>query len=146
MESYIAMTAWKPLYKALEEENMRSLFFDIEMPLVFVLYEMQAEGIRVDSAALKEYGTMLGEKIAVLEQEIYADAGETFNINSPKQLGVILFEKMGMPNGKKTKSGYSTAADILENTGLPSDDKVEIHLCRRAGWLHSGGWQNPRHV
>ena len=65
MESYIAMTAWKPLYKALEEENMRSLFFDIEMPLVFVLYEMQAEGIRVDSAALKEYGTMLGEKIAV---------------------------------------------------------------------------------
>ena len=67
MESYIAMTAWKPLYKALEEENMRSLFFDIEMPLVFVLYEMQAEGIRVDSAALKEYGTMLGEKIAVLE-------------------------------------------------------------------------------
>ena len=103
MESYIAMTAWKPLYKALEEENMRSLFFDIEMPLVFVLYEMQAEGIRVDSAALKEYGTMLGEKIAVLEQEIYADAGETFNINSPKQLGVILFEKMGMPNGKKTK-------------------------------------------
>lgn len=114
MESYIAMTAWKPLYKALEEENMRSLFFDIEMPLVFVLYEMQAEGIRVDSAALKEYGTMLGEKIAVLEQEIYADAGETFNINSPKQLGVILFEKMGMPNGKKTKSGYSTAADILE--------------------------------
>lgn len=114
MESYIAMTAWKPLYKALEEENMRSLFFDIEMPLVFVLYEMQAEGIRVDSAALKEYGTMLGEKIEVLEQEIYADAGETFNINSPKQLGVILFEKMGMPNGKKTKSGYSTAADILE--------------------------------
>ena len=81
MESYIAMAAWKPLYKALEEENMRSLFFDIEMPLVFVLYEMQAEGIRVDSAALKEYGTMLGEKIAVLEQEIYADAGETFNIN-----------------------------------------------------------------
>ena len=68
MESYIAMTAWKPLYKALEEENMRSLFFDIEMPLVFVLYEMQAEGIRVDSAALKEYGTMLGEKIAVLSR------------------------------------------------------------------------------
>ena len=114
MESYIAMTAWKPLYKALEEENMRSLFFDIEMPLVFVLYEMQAEGIRVDSAALKEYGTMLGEKIAVLEQEIYADAGETFNINSPKQLGVILFEKLQMPNGKKTKTGYSTAADVLE--------------------------------
>ena len=165
MESYIAMTAWKPLYKALEEENMRSLFFDIEMPLVFVLYEMQAEGIRVDSAALKEYGTMLGEKIEVLEQEIYADAGETFNINSPKQLGVILFEKMGMPNGKKTKSGYSIqilpcwihggrysgkagtgVSGGSENTGLPSDDKVEIHLCRRAGWLHSGGWQNPRHV
>lgn len=104
MESYIAMTAWKPLYKALEEENMRSLFFDIEMPLVFVLYEMQAEGIRVDSAALKEYGTMLGEKIAVLEQEIYADAGETFNINSPKQLGVILFEKWACQTERKPKA------------------------------------------
>lgn len=104
MESYIAMAAWKPLYKALEEENMRSLFFDIEMPLVFVLYEMQAEGIRVDSAALKEYGTMLGEKIAVLEQEIYADAGETFNINSPKQLGVILFEKMACQTERKPKA------------------------------------------
>lgn len=114
LESYIARTAWESVKSRLSEQEMLALFLDMEMPLVFVLYEMQAEGIRVDSAALKEYGTMLGEKIAVLEQEIYTEAGEMFNINSPKQLGVILFEKMGMPNGKKTKSGYSTAADVLE--------------------------------
>lgn len=114
MESYISLLAYNPIQLQLEQQDMMSLFTDIEMPLVFVLYEMQAEGIRVDSTALKEYGTMLGEKIKVLEQEIYEEAGETFNINSPKQLGVILFEKMGMPNGKKTKSGFSTAADVLE--------------------------------
>lgn len=114
MQSYVNYMAWQPVKTQLEQQDMASLFNDIEMPLIFVLYEMQKEGIRVDSTALKEYGTMLGERIAVLEQDIYKEAGETFNINSPKQLGVILFEKMGMPNGKKTKSGYSTAADVLE--------------------------------
>ena len=84
------------------------------MPLVFVLYDMQRFGIRVDKNELDDYSKVLTEKINVLEKEIYELAGEEFNINSPKQLGVILFEKMGMPNGKKTKSGYSTAADILD--------------------------------
>ena len=75
---------------------------------------MQRFGIRVDKNELDDYSKVLTEKINVLEKEIYELAGEEFNINSPKQLGVILFEKMGMPNGKKTKSGYSTAADILD--------------------------------
>ena len=84
------------------------------MPLVFVLYDMQKFGIKVDKQALSDYSKVLVEKINVLEKEIYEAAGEEFNINSPKQLGVILFEKLGMPNAKKTKSGYSTAADILD--------------------------------
>ena len=93
---------------------MYELFETIEMPLIFVLFEMQQQGISVDKQALIDYSKILGSKISVLEKEIYEAAGEEFNINSPKQLGVILFEKLGMPNGKKTKSGYSTAADVLE--------------------------------
>lgn len=93
---------------------MYELFETIEMPLIFVLFEMQQQGISVDKQALIDYSKVLGSKISVLEKEIYEAAGEEFNINSPKQLGVILFEKLGMPNGKKTKSGYSTAADVLE--------------------------------
>ena len=93
---------------------MYKLFETIEMPLIFVLFDMQQQGISVDKKALVDYSKVLGTKILVLEKEIYEAAGEEFNINSPKQLGVILFEKLGMPNGKKTKSGYSTAADVLE--------------------------------
>jgi len=101
---------------------MYELFETIEMPLIFVLFEMQQQGISVDKQALIDYSKVLGSKISVLEKEIYEAAGEEFNINSPKQLGVILFEKLGMPNGKKTKSGYSTAADVLEK--LASDYPV----------------------
>ena len=114
LESYINLTVWDKLNDILENEKMSDLFNDIEMPLLFVLYAMEAEGIQVDREGLAEYGEVLAGKIAVLEQEIYKEAGEEFNINSPKQLGVILFEKLGMPNGKKTKSGYSTAAGVLE--------------------------------
>ena len=114
LESYINLTVWDKLNDILEQEKMSDLFNDIEMPLLFVLYAMEAEGIQVDREGLAEYGEVLAGKIAVLEQEIYKEAGEEFNINSPKQLGVILFEKLGMPNGKKTKSGYSTAAGVLE--------------------------------
>lgn len=114
LTSYICLLAWKKVLEKLENESMKDLFFDIEMPLLFVLYSMEKEGVRVDKDSLAKYGAMLGERIDVIEQEIYSEAGEKFNINSPKQLGVILFEKMNMPNGKKTKSGYSTAADVLE--------------------------------
>ena len=84
------------------------------MPLVFTLYDMEQNGVKVAAEALHIYGEQLGQKIVDLEKDIYELTGETFNINSPKQLGVILFEKLGLPHGKKTKTGYSTSADILD--------------------------------
>ena len=93
---------------------MDKLFREIEMPLVFVLSDMERQGISIDADALKEYGEKLSVSIIELEQKIYEEAGEQFNINSPKQLGVILFEKMQLPNGKKTKTGFSTSAEVLE--------------------------------
>ena len=113
-KAYVNYRCAQSVIDVLISEDMYSLYNDIEMPLVFVLYDMQRFGIRVDKNELDDYSKVLTEKINVLEKEIYELAGEEFNINSPKQLGVILFEKMGMPNGKKTKSGYSTAADILD--------------------------------
>ena len=112
--AYVSFFSADLILKELENENMTELFANIEMPLVFVLYDMQKEGVRVDKEGLKSYGEVLGNRIQVLEKEIYDEAGEEFNINSPKQLGVILFEKMNMPYKKKTKSGYSTAADVLD--------------------------------
>ena len=93
---------------------MLSLFNEIEMPLTAILYEMEKEGVLVNRDALKEYGDALTGRIEELESQIIKAAGEEFNINSPKQLGEVLFEKMGLSGGKKTKSGYSTAADVLE--------------------------------
>ena len=113
-EAYTAFEAAGVLEKKLEACGMVKLFAEIEMPLLFVLYDMEREGVKVEGEALKIYGEQLGGRIVELEKEIYGLAGETFNINSPKQLGVVLFEHMGLKNGKKTKSGYSTAADVLE--------------------------------
>lgn len=114
-QSYVALHSMPMMLERLHEEEMERLFEEIEMPLVYTLAGMEKEGIRADAGILKEYAQELGEKIQELEQEIYAEAGENFNINSPKQLGNILFEKLQLPGSKKTKSGYSTAADILEN-------------------------------
>ena len=114
---YEAYTGWKAapiLQEQLKENNMWKLFVDVEMPLVETLYDMEQRGVRVEADELKAYGEKLGVRIHELEQEIYEEAGEIFNINSPKQLGVILFEKMGLQGGRKTKTGYSTAADVLE--------------------------------
>ncbi len=114
---YEAYTGWKAapiLQEQLKENNMWKLFVDVEMPLVETLYDMEQCGVRVEADELKAYGEKLGVRIHELEQEIYEEAGEIFNINSPKQLGVILFEKMGLQGGRKTKTGYSTAADVLE--------------------------------
>ena len=113
-EAYIAWKSYPVLLEALQQHEMEMLFNEIEMPLVFVLADMEREGIGIDADALKEYGTQLAGSITEYEQKIYKEAGEEFNINSPKQLGVILFEKMQLPNGKKTKTGYSTAADVLD--------------------------------
>lgn len=113
-EAYTAYAAVEPLQRKMEDSLMGHLFRDIEMPLVFTLYDMEQNGVRVEAEALKYYGDQLGIRIVELEKEIYEAAGEKFNINSPKQLGIILFEKLGLKGGKKTKTGYSTAADVLD--------------------------------
>ncbi|MBR6382906.1 MAG: DNA polymerase I [Lachnospiraceae bacterium] len=98
----------------LNETEQYKLYTDIEIPLSLVLFEMEKTGILVDRAGLKKYEEDLTVSIDALEKKIYEEAGEEFNILSPKQLGVILFEKMNMPSSKKTKTGYSTSADVLE--------------------------------
>lgn len=108
--------------KQLLDTGMAELFRDIEMPLVYSLYSMEREGILVKGDELASYGKKLSEKLCVLEKEIYELTGEEFNINSPKQLGEILFGKLKLSGSKKTKSGYSTAADVLEK--LASDYPV----------------------
>ena len=118
---YMAYIPWKTRDRLLEELNntgMQTLYDTIELPLVYTLSDMEKEGVHVDAEELKRYGGELAAQIAVLEKEIYEGAGETFNINSPKQLGHILFEKLEMPYGKKTKTGYSTAADVLEKLAV----------------------------
>ncbi len=114
---HAALTTLKKLpelLNKLDEMEMRSLFDEIEMPLVFTLFDMEQEGMRVNAEELKAYGEALVDKISALEKSIHEAAGEEFNINSPKQLGVILFEKLGMKGGKKTKTGYSTSAEVLD--------------------------------
>lgn len=103
---------------ALKAQNMYELFKEIEMPLIVVLNEMEINGILVKEKELEDYGNKLSENIAALEKEIKETAGFEFNINSPKQLGEVLFEKMQLKGGKKTKTGYSTAADILEKLAV----------------------------
>ena len=112
--AYTAYATREPIENALKETEMWNVYRKIELPLIFTLDSMEKWGIRVKGEELKAYGEKLQVRIAELEKLIYEQAGEEFNINSPKQLGVILFEKMGIPGGRKTKTGYSTAADILE--------------------------------
>lgn len=117
-EVYIAWKSMPVLSEELKTKGMLSLYREIEMPVAFVLYDMEKEGIAIDREALKKYGEDLSVSIAELEKRIYEAAGEEFNINSPKQLGVILFEKLQMPNSKKTKTGYSTSAEVLEKLAV----------------------------
>jgi len=112
-ETSIPYLAWDKIHERLNEMEMYQLYTEIELPTVYVLEHMEKEGIRVDGDALKEYGEMLGEKIAALEEAIYQEAGTHFNINSPKQLGEVLFETLKLPGAKKTKTGYSTNVDVL---------------------------------
>ncbi len=125
-EAYTAYASQAILLDKLQETQMDKLFFDIEMPLVFTLYDMEQNGVKVEAPALKVYGEQLGEKILEVEKQIYEMTGEEFNINSPKQLGEILFEKMELPHGKKTKTGYSTSADVLEK--LAVDYPIVSHI------------------
>lgn len=113
-EAYVSWKSWHVLEDALKEHGMTELMENMEMPLVFVLSDMEKEGICIDADSLKEYGEKLSVSIAETEKKIYDQAGKKFNINSPKQLGTVLFEDLKLPNAKKTKTGYSTAADVLD--------------------------------
>lgn len=126
MQSLALYLSYEPLKSRLSEENMLSLYEKIEMPLTYVLYDMEKEGVLVEGDALKEYSRELGVKIEELENRIYEQVGGEFNINSPKQLGEILFEKMGLKGGKKTKTGYSTAADVLEKLAVDNPVVADV--------------------
>jgi len=113
-EAYVLGHAGEILAASLAQNGMEKLFRELEMPLTYVLYDMEREGILVKPEELKAYGAALTGRISELEEKIHEAAGEDFNINSPKQLGEILFERLKLPGGKKTKTGYSTAAEVLE--------------------------------
>ncbi len=112
--SYVAYAASGKVRDELERVGARELYEEIELPLIYSLHCMEQAGIMVRREELEEYGKRLKVRIDQVEQEIYRQVGEEFNINSPKQLGTILFDKLQLPHGKKTKTGYSTSADILE--------------------------------
>lgn len=122
VEAAIGYLAYSFIIEKLTKASMLALFQTIEMPLIYTLYDMEQRGIGVNKDALREYGAKLAESIKVLELKIYQMVGEEFNINSPKQLGVILFDKLKLPYGKKTKTGYSTSAEVLEK--LKIEDPV----------------------
>ena len=103
------------LSEKLKEMELEKLFYDIEMPLCFVLAEMEHEGFLVDRTALEEFGGKLSERIAETERQVHELAGESFNLNSPKQLGEVLFDKLMLPAPKKTKTGYSTNIEVLDH-------------------------------
>ncbi len=143
MLSYLCETArsgylaYPELKKKLAETGMEKLFREIEMPLSYVLCDMEEAGIRIRPEELRVYADTLAEQIAVLEKKIYEQAGETFNINSPKQLGEILFGKMQLQGGKKTKTGYSTAADVLEKLAADHPIVADILQYRALAKLKS---------
>lgn len=110
----IIRKAYPKVMAEIDDKGLRQLYTDIELPLLYVLYRIEVRGVQVDGEQLKAYGDRLKVQIDVLETSIHDMAGETFNIASPKQLGIVLFEKLELPFAKKTKTGYSTAADILE--------------------------------
>ncbi len=112
------LSIYEPCRRKLEENGVTKLYDTIEGPLVKVLAAMEKAGIATDQVRWQEVKETMAKEERLLVKDIYTEAGEAFNINSPKQLGHILFEKMGLPSGKKTKTGYSTAADVLENLAL----------------------------
>ncbi len=132
-----AVMSAKNMKNKLREDGMLSLYENIELPLVYTLFFMESEGIKLNKDELTKFGKSLSLQIEKLENEIYSEAGEKFNINSPKQLGVILFEKMGLKGAKKTKSGYSTAADVLEKLSYESPIVEKILTYRQLSKLKS---------
>ncbi|WP_342559716.1 DNA polymerase I [Psychrobacillus sp. FSL W7-1457] len=135
-----ALALWhlKPiLEKKLKENEQFKLYKELELPLASILGTMESDGVKVDKQVLVEMGHDLEIKLKQIEGDIHALAGEEFNINSPKQLGVILFEKLGLPPIKKTKTGYSTAADVLEKLASEHEIIEQILMYRQLGKLNS---------
>ncbi|RKD23791.1 DNA polymerase I [Ammoniphilus oxalaticus] len=125
------------LSEQLQEADMSALFHDLEMPLASVLAEMEYTGINVDLQQLKGMGQQLEGQLSDLTNEIHQQAGQQFNINSPKQLGEILFDKLGLPVIKKTKTGYSTNADVLDKLQGQHEIIPQILHYRQLGKLYS---------
>ena len=128
--AYGVFSLFSVFSEKLEKENMQSLYRDIELPLTEVLYDMEVSGVKVDFAASARFETLYRTEIAKATAEIYEQAGEEFNINSPVQLGKILFEKLGLPSSKKSKRGYSTSVEVLNK--LKDDHKIvrDVLRCR----------------
>ena len=114
MKARFIYETYSKFNEELEKEGMKSLYYDMEHPLAYVLGDMEYNGVYVSKDTLKEMGEELKIKIEIITKDIYNLAGSEFNISSPKQLGEILFEKLGLPHGKKNANGYSTSADVLE--------------------------------
>ncbi|TKC15766.1 DNA polymerase I [Robertmurraya kyonggiensis] len=121
----------------LNENEQYELFYELEMPLSLILADMESTGVKVDLDRLRKMGHDINEQLVQIEKRIYELAGEAFNINSPKQLGIILFEKLGLPPVKKTKTGYSTSADVLEKLAADHAIIKEILHYRQLGKLQS---------
>lgn len=125
------------LIEDLDKNELSELFTDLELPLAMILAEVEHQGVKVDVSRLKTMGDELDARLQKMEAEIHGLAGEKFNVNSPKQLGVILFEKLGLPVIKKTKTGYSTAADVLEKLAPEHEMIPKLLLYRQLKKLHS---------
>ena len=134
---YLINKLYYILTNRMKETDVLTLFNEIEMPLSEVLADMQYQGIYIDKKQLLEFGDELKNRIEELTQEIYELAGEEFNINSPKQLGEILFEKLALPMGKKNKTGYSTGVEILEKIKYAHPIIEKLLEYRQIGKLNS---------
>ena len=133
----IIFSLYEEMLKRLTEDKTLNILNEIEIPLAYVLSSMEKEGFRVDTSGINEYSEYLTSVAEACKERIYMLAGEVFNINSPKQLGVVLFEKLGLPHGKKTKTGYSTNAEILEDLADKHEIVGEILDYRKVAKLNS---------
>lgn len=134
---YGALLLWKDLQPQLEEADLLSLFHEVELPLIPVLARMEMNGIKVDKGFLSSLEAEFEEKLGKLETEIHQLAGGEFNINSPSQLGVVLFEDLGLPHGRKTKTGYSTDIKVLEKLAPKHEIPAKIIQYRNLNKLLS---------
>lgn len=125
-DAELAMELKEILFDRLQAEGLRKLYFEIEMPLIYVLTEMQYAGIKIDSGLLADLSKELDRELEVLRSRIYAIAGQSFNINSPQQLSKILFQDLGLKAGKKTKTGHSTSVEVLQQLAASHELPAEI--------------------